>query len=325
MASEYRRNGWALGRYASLLVLFLVLFACGVVGWHIYAQASREPLLPEQVLAGSARPLYLQPHVPKELAFAGERIPLEKVDVWESLDRELCVNGNWHSQMLQILKKAPRYFPIIEPILKREGVPEDFKYLAVAESNLNELAYSPSHAAGIWQFLEGTAKDYGLEVNEYVDERYHLEASTHAACAFLKDSYRQFGSWAMAAASYNMGRAGLQRVADSQYEGGYYNLHLNVQTGRYFYRLLAFKLIMEQPLLYGFYLQKEELYAPYECDELQVDTAISDLARFARQQGGNYKTLRLANPWLRAKELPAKEGKTYTIRMLTEKGRKQRR
>lgn len=255
-----------------------------------------------------------QPYIPNELFFAGERIPLEYEDVREALDYELCVAANWHSQILQMLKRSTRYFPELEQLLGEEGVPADLKYLAVAESSLNERAYSPSKAAGLWQFLEAAGKEYGLVINEEVDQRYDLERATRAACAYLKAAYARFGSWAMAAAAYNMGQNGLMRVTFAQTEDEYYNLHLNIETGRYFYRILALKLVLEYPERYGFALRPEERYAPIAYRRYDVDSTL-DLPAFAKAQGLNYKLLRRANPWLRTTRLTVKGDEGYQLRL----------
>ena len=255
-----------------------------------------------------------QPYIPNELFFAGERIPLEYEDVREALDYELCVAANWHSQILQMLKRSTRYFPELEQLLSEEGVPADLKYLAVAESSLNERAYSPSKAAGLWQFLEAAGKEYGLVINEEVDQRYDLERATRAACAYLKAAYARFGSWSMAAAAYNMGQNGLMRVTFAQTEDEYYNLHLNIETGRYFYRILALKLVLEYPERYGFALRPEERYAPIAYRRYDVDSTL-DLPAFAKAQGLNYKLLRRANPWLRTMRLTVKGGEGYQLRL----------
>jgi len=252
--------------------------------------------------------------IPKNLDFAGERVPLEYFDVFEGLDREIHINTYWQSQTIFLLKKVNRYFPEIEPILKEENVPSDFKYLVVAESSLTNIA-SPSNAEGFWQFLKNTGKDYGLEINNEIDERYNLEKSTHAACKFLKESFKIYGSWTMAAASYNIGRPGLSKHVKSQKEGYYYNLFLNEETARYIFRILAMKMIVENPELYGFHIQKKDLYPPFKFSTVKVDTSISDLAAFAKKFNTNYKLLKIFNPWLRNDQLTNKIRKEYFIRI----------
>jgi membrane-bound lytic murein transglycosylase D len=252
--------------------------------------------------------------VPEKLDFAGEQVPLNYFDVKESLDRELHVNTYWQSQTIFLIKRANRYFPEIEPILKDEGVPVDFKYLVVAESGLTNTI-SPLNASGFWQFLKKTGKEYGLEINEEVDERYNLEKSTRAACKFLKESYDKYGSWTLAAASYNMGRQALSKTIEVEEETNYYNLFLNEETARYIFRILAIKLLIENPELYGFYIDKNELYPPLKYTKLKVDSSIPDLAVFAKKNNTNYKILKIFNPWLRDSALTIKKNASYLIKI----------
>jgi len=256
--------------------------------------------------------------IPEELDFAGERTPLENFDVKESLDMELLVNSYWQSHTLLLIKRANRYFPVIEKILKENGIPDDFKYLPVAESDLMNLV-SPAKAVGFWQFKKATAVEQGLEVNDEIDERYHLEKATEAACKFLNHSYDLYGSWTMAAASYNMGRTGLNRQIERQDERDYYDLLLNEETGRYIYRLLALKQIMENPEEYGFEFEKSELYPPIPSYKVTVDSPVEDFAEFAKRYSINYKVLKIFNPWLRDKKLTNSKGKIYYV-SIPEKG-----
>lgn len=252
--------------------------------------------------------------IPNKLNFAGEEVPLQYFDVRESLDRELHVNTFWHSQTVLLLKRSNRYFPVIESILKKNNIPSDFKYLAVAESGLTQ-AVSPSKAAGFWQILEGTAKEFGLEVNKEVDERYHIEKSTEVACQYLKKAYEKYGTWTMAAASYNFGMNGITKQIDRQDSNSYYDMVLGEETGRYVYRILALKVIFENPKQYGFFLDSTDLYPPLEYTEVKVDSTITSIASFARQYGVNYKLIKLFNPWLRENYLPIKQGKSYLIKI----------
>ncbi|NOU17507.1 MAG: lytic transglycosylase domain-containing protein [Bacteroidales bacterium] len=261
-------------------------------------------------------PAYQIP-LPEKLSFAGEEVPLKYFDVRESLDRELQLNTYWHSQTLLILKRASRYFPIIEPILKEKGIPDDFKFLAVAESALAQ-EISPAKAVGFWQILEKTGKELGLEINKEVDERYSIEKSTRAACDYLLKSYNRFGNWTMAAASYNFGSNGIDRQIDRQNNESYYNLVLGDETGRYLYRILAFKAIFENPQKYGFVLTKNNLYPPLKCYCVEVDTSITSIARFAEHFKSNYKMIKTFNPWLRENYLPNKTRKKYQIQIPTE-------
>lgn len=252
--------------------------------------------------------------VPEEVMFCGEKVPINIYYVKEALERELLTNSYLHSSTIQNLKRANRVFPVIEPILKRNDMPEDIKYLAVAESNLMNVV-SASKATGVWQFMKETAKIYGLEVNDDVDERYHLEKSTEAACAFLKKTYNKYGSWAMAAASYNMGEGGLERVMSKQQDSCYYNLNLNSETARYVFRIIALKIIFEHPQDYGFFLKNNELYPFIPTQVMVVDTTISNLTQFAFMQGINYRILKEFNPWLRSYTLPNRVRKSYEIKI----------
>ena len=258
-------------------------------------------------------PTYQVP-IPAELTFAGENVPIHLFDVRESLDRELQVNTYWHSQTVLLLKRANRYFPLIEPILKDKGIPDDFKYLAVAESALSQVV-SPSQAVGFWQILEATGKELGLEINNEVDERYHIEKSTEAACNFLLKRYKKYGNWTMAAASYNFGRSGISKQMERQNNQDYYDMVLGEETGRYVFRILALKCIFEHPEKYGFYLNKSDLYPPIESYEVKVDSAITNVAAFAEHYKTSYKIIKLLNPWLREAYLPNKSGKTYIIQI----------
>jgi hypothetical protein len=211
-----------------------------------------------------------------------------------------------------LLKRANRYFPEIESILRKNGVPEDLKYMAVAESDLTN-AVSPEQAVGFWQFVNSAARENGLEVNREVDERYHFKKSTQAACSFLKDSYGRYGSWTMAAASYNMGRAGLNEQIERQKTDNYYDLLLNEETARFIYRILALKLILSDPESYGFYIKPEDLYPEIPTYEVTIDGTVEDFADFASKYNINYKLLKMFNPWLRDNKLVNSTGKTYYI------------
>jgi hypothetical protein len=250
--------------------------------------------------------------LPDTLEFAGETVPVNYFDVRESLDRELLVNTYWQSHTLLLLKRGNRHLAEIESILKEHEVPVDLKYIPVIESELTN-AVSPSGAVGVWQFLEGTAKDYGLEVNNVVDERYHIKKSTEAACNFLKDAYEKFGSWTLAAASYNFGRKAVSRQLKRQGADSYYNLVLNEETARYVYRILAIKLIFENPDRYGFNFNFDDLYHSIPTKQVEVDSSVKDFPAFAAEHGINYKLLKIFNPWLRQNYLTNKRGKTYLI------------
>ena len=252
--------------------------------------------------------------IPEELDFAEEPVPVNLIDIRESLDREILVNTYWQSQTLLFLKRSHRYFPIIESVLKKHKVPSDFKYLAVAESGLMN-AVSPANAVGFWQFLEGTAKDYGLEVNSEVDERYHLEKSTEAACKYLLESYMKYGSWTMAAASYNAGRKNLSLQIDRQKENNYYDLLLGEETSRYIFRILSYKLLISNPSAYGFYFAESDLYPEIPVFEVSIENEIKDFAEFAKRYGISYKVLKILNPWLRQPYLTNTQRKTYYLKI----------
>ncbi len=250
--------------------------------------------------------------VPDSIDFAGERTPLKITDVKERFERELIVNANLDATTLLIIKRANRAFPIIEPILKKNGVPDDFKYLAVIESGLVN-AVSPAGARGVWQFMPETAKEKGMEVNDVVDERYHLQKSTEAACKYLLDAKARFGNWTLAAASYNGGMNGVNKQIEMQKVTNYYDLLLTEETSRYVFRILALKEIMKNPDKYGFNLLPVELYQNLPSKIISVDSTITDLAGFAQSQGINYKILKIHNPWLRDKKLLNPNRKRYEI------------
>lgn len=253
-------------------------------------------------------------YFPLEVDFAGEKMPLEIPDVKERFDRELLVNANLHASTILIIKRANRAFKIIEPILEKNGVPNDFKYLAVIESSLIN-AVSPAGAKGVWQFMPATAKEIGMEVNECVDERYHLEKSTEAACKFLVAAKVKFGSWTLAAASYNGGITGVTKQIELQKVANYYDLLLNEETSRYVFRILALKEIMQAPEKFGFEIPKQDLYELYPTRKIEIDSSVTNLADFAIHQRVNYKILKLYNPWLRATQLDNKIRKKYIIQL----------
>lgn len=251
-------------------------------------------------------------YFPTSVDFSGEKAPLQISDVRERLDRELLVNANLHSATILIMKRANRAFPVIEPILKQYGVPDDFKYLAVIESALTN-AVSAAGAKGVWQFMPETAKEKGMEVNDVVDERYHLQKSTEGACKYLVKAKEKLGSWTLAAASYNGGMGGLSRKLEEQKVSSYYDLMLTDETYRYVFRILALKEIMKNPTLYGFDLSKDDLYENIPTKKIEIDSSITDLATFAKAQGINYKILKIHNPWLRDKKLDNPTKKKYQI------------
>ena len=255
--------------------------------------------------------------IPAELNFAGERVPLEKADIKERIDRELLVNTYWQSNGLLLLKRTHKYFPIIEPILEKNGIPNDFKYLAVIESGLQNVT-SPAGAKGFWQIMKGTARDNGLEVNDNIDERYHIEKATQVACDYLKASKKRFGSWTLAAAAYNAGNAGISRKIKAQKVTDYYDLLVADETKRYIPRMVALKEILTNPEKYGFIFSEEDLYKLIPTKIIEVDTVITNIATFSKNLGINYKVLKLHNPWLRENKLNNKSRRMYQIKIPTE-------
>jgi hypothetical protein len=252
--------------------------------------------------------------LPAELSFAGEKVPLEQADVVERLERELYVNAYWESNLILLFKRSKKYLPEIERLLQEQGVPDDFKYLAIAESGLLN-ASSAAGAKGYWQILEDTGKEYGLEITESVDERYHLEQSTLAAAAYLKKAHQKFGDWTAVAASYNMGQSGFSKRQSEQLYRNYYDLYLNEETSRYLFRILAFKLLFENPEAFGYHLQEKDFYTQPQFTQIEVNQDLPDLAQWAKEQGSSYKYLKQYNPWLRDQGLKVKNGKSYTLRL----------
>lgn len=276
---------------------------------------------PATIVASHPAPLAAvrNPKVPKSVTFAGQKVDLDRIDMFERLDRELTGMSYTHGNTLLTIKRANRYFPEMEPILKSEGVPTDLLYLACIESTLNPRALSGAKAAGFWQFMPATGKEYGLEVNDYVDERYDLEKSTRAACKFLKSAYKKYGNWESAAASYNGGMGRITSELGSQGVPSAYDLWLVDETSRYMFRLLAMKMIMENPAAYGYIISPDQLYQPFEYEVVEVSEPVADWQKWALDHGTNFMTLRDHNPWIRAKSLPNKSGKTYKVRIPTEK------
>ena len=250
--------------------------------------------------------------IPRELSFAGEKVPLEKGDIYERLEREIYVNAYWESNMILLLKRSAKYLPAIEVMLKENGIPDDFKYLAIAESALMNVGW-PAGARGVWQIMESTGKEYGLEINKDVDERYHFEKATIAATKYLKKAHARFGDWTAVAASYNMGQAGFSRRQEEQLHDNYYELYLNDETSRYLFRILAFKVIFENPGAFGYHFKESDFYKNPIFRTIQVDADIKDLPKWAKENGSTYKDLKLYNPWLRDRNLNVKRGITYEI------------
>ncbi|MDQ3141259.1 MAG: transglycosylase SLT domain-containing protein [Bacteroidota bacterium] len=251
----------------------------------------------------------------EQYEFAGEDLPMNNFDVVERLERELLINTYQHTSTLIHLKLSARYFPTVERIFKECGIPDDFKYLAVAESSLRN-AISPAGAKGIWQFRDAAATELGLEINEYVDERYHFEKATFAACQYLKKQKERFGNWTLAAAAYNMGPNGLQNAMNEQKEEIYFNLNLSDETNRYLFRILAAKEVMKEPEKFGFFVHSKDKYEPFEDYKLvEINTSIESLADFAHKHGCTYRLLKVYNPWLIKSSLSNKDAKSYQIKL----------
>jgi membrane-bound lytic murein transglycosylase D len=252
--------------------------------------------------------------LPETVSFAGEEMPLLNFDTRESLDRELNATAYRHGSTILTIKRAGRYFPEIEKILRENGIPDDFKYLACAESDLSNVV-SPAGATGFWQIMEGTGKEYGMTINKEIDDRYSLEQSTLFACRYFRKAYEKYGSWTMAAASYNNGFNGLDEQISIQKETNYYNLLLNDETARYIFRIASLKLIISDPSKYGFNISPVDIYRPFPYKEVEVDTTVASFEQFARYFDTNYKMLKFLNPWLRKPFLTNNDGREYMIRI----------
>ncbi|MCM1532740.1 MAG: lytic transglycosylase domain-containing protein [Ruminococcus flavefaciens] len=291
--------------YIALLLSITMATACPV--------AQNKAMGPERNIEPHLE--VINPEIPDEMTFAGQTISFDRPDMYERMDRELTSMAYTHGNTLLLLKRANKYFPVIAPILRKNNVPEDLIYLACIESTLNPRAYSGAKAAGMWQFIPATAKRYGLEVNEWVDERYDIEKATVAACRYLKSAYNDYGNWESAAASYNGGPTRITNELDAQQASSAFDLYLVEETSRYFFRILAAKLIMENPSKYGFNLLRNQLYFPMEYDTVEVKEAVADWPSWAEKYGISYAILREANPWIRAKSLPNRSGKTYKVKI----------
>jgi hypothetical protein len=294
-----------LGIAATLMLLILTVLLLTPEFSQTKADQTAGDLFPQQYKI-------ITPKVADYLVFAGETIPLKNYEVRERVEREFIINTYFHSATLLAIKRANRWFPVIEPILKQNNVPDDFKYLCVAESNL-ENASSPAGAKGFWQFVQSAAEKYNLEINNQVDERYHVVKSTQAACDYLNEAYKRFGTWTMAAASYNMGISGIDKQIERQKSNNYYNLMLGVETSRYIPRIIAIKYIMQDWESYGFQINADELYKPLSYYEVTLDSTVNDFTGYAANFGMNYKTLKMYNPWLRDNFLSNKTRHIYKI------------
>ena len=297
----------------SLILTAVIALALGVSLPLLVGSSSLDP---QRESARSQVPsLAAPPPIPRQVTFAGDTITLDRYDLRERMDRELMAFTYMHSTTMLTIKRANRYMPVIEPILQEMGVPDDLKYLAIVESNLNPLARSSAGAAGIWQFMTTTGREYGLEVNANIDERYHLEKETRAACRYLLEAYEKYGDWLTVAASYNGGQARISSSLRLQKAERGVDLWLVEETSRYMFRLLAAKLIFSDPQRYGFLLTHDQLYPPIACREVTVTTGIDSLAIWAERQGTTYARLKDFNPWLRESSLANKSRRTYIIRI----------
>lgn len=257
---------------------------------------------------------YRAPKLPKEMTLFGERVPLERQEIREAFDRELIYNSYSQGHMIYIMKLADRFFPQIEATLKAHGLPDDFKYLCVAESNLQNLV-SRAGASGFWQFMSGTAPGYNLELNESIDERYHVQKSTEAACKYLKTAYAKFGNWTAAAASYNCGMGGYNNAATFQRTQNYYDLLLPEETNKYIFRILSFKHILSNPEQLGFQLNESDMYGQFPTRTVTVNKSVTDLVSWAASNGTTYKMVKKLNPWIRGRSLVVKPGKQYEVKL----------
>ncbi len=294
----------------SIVIFVAVLISLKSITNNAKPQTNHNDILPDKKGAYTVKPA----QIPNQLTFAGEEVPVKYYDVRERLDRELLVNKYWHSSTFQLIKRAHRYFPTIEKILNEEGIPDDFKYLAVAESGLQN-AISPAGAVGFWQFLAGAARDFNLEVNNEVDERYHLEKATRAACKYIKWNYEKFGSWSMSAAAYNFGRTNTLKQIKRQKCTNYYDLLLPEETERYVFRLIALKMILSNPEKHGFNLDGSDIYPKIKTRTLEINGSVKNLADFAQKHGISYRMLKEFNPWLRENYLTNRRKKTYEIKI----------
>ncbi|MBQ6683862.1 MAG: lytic transglycosylase domain-containing protein [Bacteroidales bacterium] len=302
-----------------LSIAAIVLSVLAIVGEILICASSREDS--EEVLQRAISNNYriYSPILPDTMSFAGEKVPLSTYYVHEGLDLEVITNMYRHSSTMLYFKRANRYFPIIEPILKKNGIPSDFKYLCVIESGLTN-ATSPAKAQGFWQFIPSTGANYGLTVNDEIDMRNNLTASTEAACKYIRSLYNKFHSWTAAAAAYNCGENGLARRISKQSTDNYYDLWLNSETSRYVYRILAMKLIMQNPQKYGFHLRQCDLYPPIPTRAATISGQNVDLYEFARSNGTSYKMLRMLNPWIQTDVLKNKSNQKYMVQLPVKNG-----
>lgn len=295
----------------------VIIISIAALIFVINQSFKRNPVSSAEHFSGDSI-FYNKPYkIPDNVSFAGEKMPLDNFDTRESLDREILTSAYRHSSTIMIIKRANRYLPVIEEILKENNIPDDFKYLVAAESEYSNMI-SPAGATGFWQIMAATGKEEGMEINDIVDERYNLERSTQFACDFFRKSYQKYGNWTLAAASYNGGRAALDEQIRIQQQNNYYDLLLTEETARYIFRAVAYKLVITDPEAFGFTLEKSDLYPVLNYYEVKVDTAVADFSVFAKQMGTNYKMLKFLNPWLRKPYLTPKPNKVYLIKIPAE-------
>jgi membrane-bound lytic murein transglycosylase D len=304
------------GRQTVLLITIAVLLAGGMI--YLFIKQREIKKEEEKVQVTDSMTFvegmnYAMPvPIPDSANFAGEPVPTDIFYVLEQFDRELTVNTYWHSSTILSMKRAARWFPVIEPILAKNGIPDDFKYLALTESGLMNVV-SPAGATGFWQFLEKTGKEFGLTIDKEVDERYHVVKSTEAACAYLNKSYVRFGNWTLVASSYNAGQGRIDETIDKQQVRSYYHMLLPDETSRYIFRILAIKYIFKNPVKYGFKLKQGDFYDPIDVKTLNIRESIDDLPAFAREHKTTYRMLKELNPWLRSDKLTVRKGEEYQI------------
>ena len=291
---------------AALILMIVITFIMSIIAIRT---ANKRPVSLEQIVVQSNDIEFCD-----DIYFAGERVPLEMVNIRERYERELLSNTYFHSNTMVLLKRSKRWFPVIEPILQKHGVPEDFKYLCVIESNLSNVV-SPAGAAGFWQFMKGTAEEYGLKINKEVDMRYNVELETEAACKYFLKAYERFGSWTLVAAAYNAGSSRVSKFMKEQGVTSYYDMLMAEETERYVFRILAIKTIFENPEKHGIYVSPKLSYEPYKYDIVKVDKSIENWAEFAKEHDITYKLLKVFNPWLRSNSLKVNKGEIYEIKI----------
>lgn len=299
-----------MNKYTAILAAGFLTALSGIMPHDTYAAQTHRPNR-----VSSEYPAVISPDIPSSTSLCGKKIDLDRSDMYERFDRELTALLYSHGSTLLTLKRANKYFPIIAPILKANGVPADIIYLACAESYLNPRAYSPAKAAGIWQFMPATAKQYGLEVNDEVDERYDIEKATAAACRYLKKGLNKYGDWPTVMAAYNAGMGRISGELDKQTADNSFDLYLNDETSRYVFRIMAFKAILENPSAYGYLITPDKLYRPVDCWTATVSGPVKDWAAWAQSQGISYAQLKEENPWIRSRSLTNKSNKTYRVRI----------